>query len=51
MRPPFTTALCASYFKAGLTMQAIAEKYMVPRLTVEQAIRRWMVTQPEGKQS
>ena len=42
------TGEIVALFKAGLTMQEVAQRYGVPVLTIEQAIRRWMLVYPEG---
>ena len=44
----YETVTLVQLFKAGLTMQEIAERHTIPVLKIEQAIRRWMVVYPDG---
>lgn len=39
----YTTTDLVAHFQAGLTMQDVAERYRIPRRTVEDAVRRWLI--------
>ena len=43
--PNTTTECIVACFKAGLTMQEVATRLLLPRETVEKAVRRWMELQ------
>ena len=42
----YTTSDLVAHFTAGLTMQEVAERYSIPRRTVEDALRRWFILHP-----
>ena len=44
----YDTADIVAHFKAGLTMQELADRWGVPVSTIEKAIRRWLKAQ-QGK--
>ena len=44
-----TTRGLVDQFMAGLTIHKLAERYNLPVLKVEQAIRRWMLVYPDGQ--